>query len=127
MNLSPEELAKTLLTLQAVALTCARVFDTPDTAVEYRVVFCSGDPHPWRLTEMHRALGAAGKPWVLRRMHCFSAPLLMQRSLQERMRWKGADRTLIARYKQQSGAAVGEGEFNLAVLSEERRALRARM
>lgn len=126
MNASRTELARTLISLQSTAHACARTFGTPDTVVEYRVLYCAGMPHAWRLAEMHRAAGAR-QGWILRRLHCFNTAQSLQSSLTERTKWKNEDRALVARFKRQTGVLVGEGEVDLGALNAERHALRARM
>lgn len=107
------ELAQVLKGLQAAANHCARAFTTPKVKVDYRVAFSAGAPLPWRLLEIHRTVKQSDERGALRRMHCFSTPERLDRSIQERVTWKARDQELVASYLVQvraspDGPASGE-------------------
>jgi hypothetical protein len=92
------EIARVLRGLQATANRCARAFTTPQLKVDYRVAFSAGAPLPWRLLEIHRTAKRSDNRWALRRMHCFSTPERLDRSIKERVTWKARDQELVASY-----------------------------
>jgi hypothetical protein len=57
------------------------------------------------LLETHSRRPRNDKRYALRRMHCFRSADCMQRSIQERAKWKACDQQLVASYL---GKARGE-------------------
>src|SRR6185312_11264511 len=92
------EIVQVLRTLQAAATLCADTFTTSHLKVEYRVAFSAGAPLPWRLLEIHFRLPRKDNRYALRRMHCFRTPERLQRSINERAKWRACDQELVASY-----------------------------
>jgi hypothetical protein len=92
------QIVQVLRTLQAAATLCADTFTTSHLKVEYRVAFSAGAPLPWRLLEIHFRLPRKDNRYALRRMHCFRTPERLQRSINERAKWRACDQELVASY-----------------------------
>ena len=92
------EIAQALQGLHATATVCANSFTTPQLKVEYQVAFSVGAAFPWRLFEVHSCIPGNDKRYALRRMHCFRTSDGLERSIQERAKWKACDQELIASY-----------------------------
>jgi hypothetical protein len=93
-----KEIAQALQGLHATATLCASSFTTPQLKVEYRVAFYVGATLPWRLFEVHSHIPGNEKRYARRRMHCFSTSDGLERSIQERAKWKACDQELVASY-----------------------------
>jgi hypothetical protein len=92
------EIAQALQGLHATATLCANSFTTPQLKVEYQVAFSVGASLPWRLFEVHSPVPGKDKRCELRRMHCFRTSDDLERSIQERAKWKACDQQLVASY-----------------------------
>jgi hypothetical protein len=137
---SQDQLVKILKRTQITANRCASFFTTAQLKVEFRVAFCTGAILPWGLLEIHRAAKAAGKPRLLRRMHCFRSAESLEHSIEERTNWKARDQALVQGHwirvrassrnapSSKPGARDSESsDTSLQALTATRQALRAKM